>query len=88
MPGTERHAHLFEVKDMHVCLRQLWVFITRENALLASFARLIIQTSQMGISYTKHLQAQSIILEVYTHISINNNNNNNSMHMPGRAVIT
>ena len=39
VPGMERHAHLFQC---HIRLRQLWVFITIKNALLASHARLII----------------------------------------------
>ena len=39
MLGTERHARLFEVSTRtYLRLRQLWVFITRENASLASLA--------------------------------------------------
>ena len=42
VPGTERHTHLLEVRTrMYVRLRQLWVFITRENASLATLAHLI-----------------------------------------------
>ena len=34
--GTERHEHLFVVRACtYVRLRQLWVFVTRENASLA-----------------------------------------------------
>ena len=41
VPGTERHARLFEVTTrMHVRLRQLRVFITRENASLARLIRI------------------------------------------------
>ena len=39
---TERHERLFVVRTRtYVCLRQLWVFITRENA---SLSRLIMPT--------------------------------------------
>ena len=38
--GTERHERR---EDMYVRLRQFWVFITRENASLASPAHLINQ---------------------------------------------
>ena len=42
MPGTERYARLFEVRThTYVHLRQLWVFITRENASFASLAHSI-----------------------------------------------
>ena len=37
VPGTERHASSIRGEDTYVRLRQLWVFITRENDLLASF---------------------------------------------------
>ena len=40
--GTERHARLS--KHMYNLLRQLWVFITRENA---SLARLIMQMTYL-----------------------------------------
>ena len=46
VPRTERHAHLFDVRTrMCECLRQFWVFITRENASLTSLARSIIMNS-------------------------------------------
>ena len=36
MPGTERHMCLLKVRTYtYVCLRQLYIFITRENASLA-----------------------------------------------------
>ena len=42
VPGTERHACLFEVRtgeDVYVHLRQLWVFITTENVSLVYLTR-------------------------------------------------
>ena len=39
-PGLKKACSSIRGEDMYVRLRQLWVFITRENASLASFASL------------------------------------------------
>ena len=40
VPGTERHACLLEVRiRTYIRLRRIWVFNTRENALLARLTR-------------------------------------------------
>ena len=65
--GTERHEHL---EDMYVYLRQFWVFITRENASLASPAHLINQDqSNLLESQQKYTATYHIYKEVLDNLN-------------------
>ena len=56
MPGVDTYARCGHVHQMKTrvrtrSLRQLWVFITRENALLAPLARLIGEQAKQARRY-------------------------------------
>ena len=55
MSGTERHACPLEVRTcMYVHLRQLWAFITRENASLARLTKKMVPTTGRASSFLKN----------------------------------
>ena len=67
MPGTEMHAHLFEVRTCtHVRrLKKLWVFMTRDNASLARLTRKMVPITRRASSCLD--LALSILLSSVAH---------------------